>query len=115
MVRKVVTDRQWLKIRPLCLGKAEDPGCTGSDNRNFIEAVLWIARTGASWRDLPEEFGHWNTVYARFKYWADRGVFDKIFEALSDDPDMEYAMVDGTIVQVHRHGHGAKGGLKIRR
>ena len=63
---------------------------------------------------MPEEFGKWNSVFARFRYWVKRDVFKKIFDAVSDDPDMEYAMIDATIVKVHRHGQGAKGGLKIR-
>lgn len=114
MIRYCLTDSQWRKIEPLCLGKKSDAGRTGGDGRLFIEAVLWIVRTGSPWRDLPEQFGHWNTVFQRFRYWAERDVFQRIFDALSDDPDMEYAMVDATIVHVHRHGHGAKGGLKAR-
>ena len=96
------------------LGKKSDPGRTGGDGRLFLEAVLWIARTGAPWRDLPETFGKWNTVFIRFRYWVQRDVFKLIFGAVSGDPDMEYAMIDGTIVKVHRHGQGAKGGLKAR-
>lgn len=115
MLRTVLTDAQWEKMEPYCLGKQSDPGRTGGDNRLFLEAVLWKARTGSPWRDLPEELGDWNTVFKRFNYWSERGVFEKIFEAVCDDPDMEYAMIDATIVPVHRHGHGAKGGLKIRR
>ena len=112
--RLVITDRQWALNEPHCLGKAGDPGRSGSDNRMFLEAVLWIARTGSPWRDLPAGFGKWNTVFARYSDWVKAGVFKRIFEAASDDPDMEYAMVDATIVKVHRHGHGAKGGPKIR-
>ena len=115
MVRTVLTDAQWAKMAPHCLGKRSDPGRSGADNRLFLEAVLWKARTNSPWRDLPEDFGDWNTVFKRFDYWSERGVFEKIFEAVSDDPDMEYAMIDATIVPVHRHGHGAKGGLKLRR
>ena len=115
MLRMVLTDAQWAKKEPRCLGKRSDPGRSGTDNRLFLEAVLWKARTGSPWRDLPEAFGDWNTVFKRFDYWSERGMFEKLFEAVSDDPDMEYAMVDATIVPVHRHGHGAKGGLKIRR
>jgi hypothetical protein len=63
---------------------------------------------GAPWRDLPEKFGHWNSVFKRFRRWAKRGVFDKIFNVLSDDPDFEYVMVDGTIARVHRHGQEEK-------
>ena len=115
MVRTVLTNAQWAKMEPHCLGKRSDPGRSGADNRLFLEAVLWKARTDSPWRDLPEDFGDWNTVFKRFDYWSERGVFEKIFEAVSDDPDMEYAMIDATIVPVHRHGHGAKGGLKLRR
>jgi len=114
MNRYVLTDAQWARMEPHCLGKASDPGRSGGDNRLFLEAVLWIARTGSPWRDLPASFGKWNTVFKRYSDWVKAGVFKRIFEVVSDDPDMEYAMVDATIVKVHRHGHGAKGGLKIR-
>lgn len=114
MPRLYLTERQWQLMEPHCLGKKSDPGRSGKNNRMFVEGVLWIARTGSPWRDLPPEFGKWNTVYRRYRDWAEAGVFQRIFEALSGDPDMEYAMVDGTIVKVHRHGHGAKGGLKAK-
>ena len=108
MHRFVLTDAQWVKMEPLCLGKATDPGRTGGDNRLFLEAVLWIARTGSPWRDLPPTFGNWNTVFKRYRDWVKAGVFKRIFDAVSDDPDMEFAMVDATIVKVHRHAQGAK-------
>jgi transposase len=90
-----------------CLGKPTDPGRSG-DNCVFLEAVLWIARTGSPWRDLPPTLGNWNTVFKRYRDWAKAGVFNRIFDAVSDDPDMEFAMVDATIVKVHRHARGAK-------
>jgi len=99
--RFCLTDEQWRKIEPFCLGKPTDPGRTGGDARLFVEAVLWIVRTGSPWRDLPPWFGKWNAVYKRFRHWVKAGVFKCIFEALSEDPDMEYAMVDATIVKVH--------------
>ena len=114
MNRFVLTNAQWAKIEPLCLGKATDPGRTGGDNRIFLEAVLWIARTGSPWRDLPPPFGNWNSVFKRFRDWVKADVFKRIFDAVSDDPDMEYAMADATIVKVHRHGQGAKGGQRAR-
>jgi transposase len=101
-------------MQPHCRGKVSDPGRTGGDNRLFLEAVLWIARTGSPWRDLPPEFGNWNTVFKRFRDWVKADVFKRIFDAVSDDPDMEYVMVDATIVRVHRHGQGAKGGPLAR-
>jgi transposase len=91
-----------------------DPGATASDNRLFVEAVLWIARTGAPWRDLPGEFGKWYSIYTRFWRWAQKGVWERVFKALSDDPDFEYVLIDATYIRVHQHGTGAKGGLKIR-
>ncbi|MEH2545535.1 transposase [Bradyrhizobium sp. AZCC 2262] len=115
MDRFVLTDAQWAKMEPLCLGKPGDPGRRGKDNRLFVEAVLWIARTGSPWRDLPPSFGHWNSVFTRFRDWVKADVWKRLFDTVSDDPDMEYAMVDATIVKVHRHGQGAKGGLKARR
>lgn len=112
-VRLVLRDDQWLRMEPHCLGKPTDPGRTGN-NRLFLEAVLWIARTGSPWRDLPGVFGKWNTVFRRYRDWVKADVFQRLFEVVSGDPDMEFAMIDGTIVKVHRHGQGAKGGLRAR-
>jgi transposase len=114
MDRFCLTDAQWAKMEPHCLGKPTDPGRTGGNNRLFVEAVLWIARTGSPWRDLPPMFGKWNTVFKRYRDWVDADVFVRLFDAVCDEPDMECAMVDGTIVKVHRHGQGAKGGLRAR-
>ena len=114
MIRTVLTDAQWEQIAPLLPGKKGDPGRSGDDNRRSLEGILWIVRTGAPWRDLPDVFGNWFTVWKRFRRWALKGVFEKVFKTLSGEPDMEYALIDGTIVKVHRHGAGAKGGLKIR-
>ena len=107
---KSLTDAQWAKMEPHCLGKPTDPGRSGSDNRRFIEAVLWIVRTGSPRRDLPTFFGNWNTVFKRYRDWVKADVFIRLFDACSEQPDMEYAMIDATIVKVHRHGQGAKGG-----
>lgn len=107
-------------MEPHCLGKPTDPGRSGSDNRRFVEAVLWIVRTGSPWRDLPAFFGNWNTVFKRYRDRVKADVFVRLFEACSDEPDMEYAMVDATILRssprtkVHRRGQGAKGGLRAR-
>jgi transposase len=112
--RFVVSDRLWGMIGPLLPGKASDRGVTASDNRLFLEAVLWRVRTGSPWRDLPGELGHWNSVFRRFRRWAKQGVFDRLFAYVSGDPDFEYALIDGTIVSVHQKASGAKGGLSIR-
>lgn len=114
MDRSLLSDKQWKRVAPLLPGKVGDPGRSGEDNRRFLEAVLWIARTGSPWRDLPAEFGKWNSVFKRFRRWTVNGVFAAIFTTLSADPDFEYAIVDGTIVRVHQHGTGARGGRKLR-
>ena len=114
MIRLILTPEQWNRVELLLPGKKTDPGMTAKDNRLFLEAVLWIARTGAPWRDLPDAFGNWNSVWRRFRRWATKGVFEQVFASLSGDPDFEYVIIDGTIVRVHQHGTGAKGGLKIR-
>jgi transposase len=112
--RCLLTDAQWERVAPLLPGKPGDPGRSAADNRLFLEAVLWIVRVGAPWRDLPDAFGHWNTAFRRFRRWAAKGVFERLFQVLSGDPDFEYALIDGTIVRVHQHGTGAKGGRSIR-
>ena len=77
--RRVITDRMWAIMEPHCLGKPTDPGRTGSNNREFMEAILWIARTGSPWRDLPTEFGNWNTIFKRFRDWVKQGVLERMF------------------------------------
>ncbi|MBF0589917.1 MAG: transposase, partial [Magnetococcales bacterium] len=74
MDRKMLRDDQWERIRDHLPGKPTDPGATAQDNRLFIEAVLWIGRTGSPWRDLPKELGNWHTTYTRFSRWAKKGV-----------------------------------------
>jgi putative transposase len=95
-IRLVLSDGQWKRIEKLCVGKPEDPGGTGADNRMFVEAVLWIARTGSPWRDLPNIFGKWNSVFVRFNRWSEGGVWQRIFTALANDPDFEYLILDST-------------------
>ena len=114
MDRFHLSDTHWARIADLLPGKVGDPGRSGSDNRLFVEAVLWIARTGSPWRDLPASFGQWNSVFKRFRRWAVGGVFERLFHALRDDPDFEYVIADGTIIRVHQKGTGAKGGPAIR-
>jgi transposase len=106
MRRFELTDEQWWRVKDLLPGKEGDPGRTAVDSRLFLDAVLWIARTGAPWRDLPERFGPWNSVFQRFNRWAKKGVWQRVFEALQD-LDLEWLMVDATIVRAHVHAAGA--------
>jgi transposase len=112
--RSCLSDGQWNKIAHLLPGKSGDPGRSGADNRLFVEAMLWIARTGAPWRDLPVSFGNWNSVFQRFRRWAIKGVFERLFKVLRGEPDFEYVIADGTISRVHQKATGAKGGLRTR-
>ena len=113
--RFVISDRSWALIEPLVPGTHRTRGVTAKDTRLFLEAVLWKVRVGAPWRDLPPAFGPWNSVFRRFRRWAQAHVFERIFEAVSGDSDFDYALIDGTIVNVHQKATGAKGGLKLRR
>ncbi len=88
-------------------GKAGDPGRSGHDNRMFVEAVLWVARTGSAWRDLPHEFGAWNTVYQRFARWSKSGIWQRVFEQLAREADFEEVFIDSSIVRAHQHAAGA--------
>ena len=112
--RLMLNDEQWAKMAAHIIGDERTRGSCGRDNWMFVEAVLWIVRTGSPWRDLPEVFGDWNSVFRRFSRWSSKGVWWRIFQALSDDPDFEYLIVDSTIVRAHQHAAGAKRGLKIR-
>jgi transposase len=103
-----MTDEQGTRIELLLPGRSETPGATARDNRLFSDAVLWIARTGAGWRDLPERFGLWNTVFQRFNRWANAGVWLRVREALGGDADLESLLLDSTIVRAHQHSAGAQ-------
>ncbi|WP_209439317.1 IS5 family transposase [Sinorhizobium arboris] len=103
---------QWERIAPQVIGDERTRGSSGRDNRMFVEAVLWIVRTGSPWRDLPEVFGEWNSVFRRFSRWSQKGIWWRIFATMSDDPDFEYLIVDSTIVRAHQHAAGAKKGAE---
>jgi len=112
MRRYALRDDQWNRIAPILPGKPGDVGVTAKDNRLFVEAVLYRYRAGVPWRDLPERFGDFRVIHTRHMRWSRKGVWKRVFNALSADPDNEYAMIDATIVRAHQHAAGAKGGTK---
>ena len=107
MLRLMLRDDQWQRPAPLTRGKAGDRGRNGIYNRLFINAVLWIARTGSPWRDLPSEFGNWNSIYVRFARWSNKDVWQAIFIVLREDADVEEVSIDSTIIRAHQHAAGA--------
>ena len=111
----MLSDDQYARIAQLLPGKATDPGRTAADNRLFVEAVLWIARTGSPWRDLPADFGPWNSVYKRFARWSRAQVWHTVFSELAGDADFEEVFIDSTIVRAHQHAAGASKKMAIRR
>jgi transposase len=106
-MRKQLRDEQWKLIEAMLPGKDGDVGRSGADNRLFLEAVLWIARTGSPWRDLPAEFGRWNSAYQRFARWSRAGVWQRVFAALAKERRFREVFIDSTIVRAHQHAAGA--------
>ncbi|MDO7874749.1 IS5 family transposase [Hymenobacter sp. ASUV-10] len=100
-------DADWTRLAPLLPGKVGDAVRSTADNRLFVNTVLWIARSGAPWRDLPERFGPWNSVYRRFRRWAQKGIWQRVFEAIQD-PDLDWAMLDSTSIRAHQHAAAKK-------
>ena len=108
--RHDISDAAWALIEPHTIGNKGTWGGNAKDTRLFIDAVFWILRTGAPWRDLPPDYGNWNTVQRRFCRWRDKGIWEKMLEAIVDEPDFEWLMIDASHVKVHPHAAGAKGG-----
>lgn len=108
--RHDITDEAWALIEPHTIGNKGTWGGNAKDTRLFINAVFWILRTGAPWRDLPPDYGNWNTVQRRFCRWRDKGIWEKMLDSLVDNPDFEWLMIDASHVKMHPHAAGAKGG-----
>ena len=105
--RHELSDFQWEAVCELIPGKPGDPGRTGDDNRRFINAVLYVARTGIPWRDLPERYGNWNSVWRRFDRWSAKGIWAEMAAVLGE-PDLEELHLDSTIVKAHQAAAGSR-------
>ena len=103
-----LTDDQWQKILPILKSFPEIRLGADRDCRRFLEAVLWITRSGSQSRLLPRNYGKWNSVYKRFADWSAKGIFEKLFEQISADRDLEYLFIDSSIVRSHACAAGAQ-------
>jgi len=114
VARCLMSDEEWGLFEPFL---ASSTGRPPQRHRHVLDGVFWIARTGSAWRDLPAEFGKWNSVWRQFRRWALSGVFDIMVEGFADsggDADM-LQMIDSTVIRAHRCAAGIKGEFKIRR
>jgi transposase len=117
--RHELTDAQWARLEPWL--PPRKAGAPRKDDRRVINGILWKLATGAPWRDLPERYGPWQTVYTRFRRWTGAGVWDRIFAAVqrqadaTGELDWNLHFVDGTVIRAHQHAAGAKGGTRKRR
>jgi transposase len=105
--RYALRDDQWERIKELLPGSSEWVGVTAKDNRLFVDGVLYRYRAGIPWRDLPSRFGDFRVVHSRHRRWCETSVWERVFKALAEDADNEYAMIDSTIVRAHQHSAGA--------
>jgi transposase len=116
-----LTNAQWAQLAPLLPPERPRTGRPNGAHRTILDGILWKLRTGAPWRDLPERYGPWSTVYSRFRRWQHAGVWDRLLAAVQRQADAagrldwEVHFVDGTIVRAHQHAAGAKGGTLRRR
>lgn len=108
--RHDISDEAWAVLAPHLPGQPGQWGGIAEDNRRFINAVFWILRTGAPWRDLPPDYGKWGTVHQRFRRWRDDGTWEKLLEILIVEPDFEWLMIDASHCKCHPHAAGAVGG-----
>ena len=117
MVRGLMTDEEWAVFKPFLASRSSQGGRPPRDHRRVLDGILWIARTGAPWRDLPAEFGNWNSIFRQFRRWADSGVWDVILEALAGSGlcDAALQMIDATVIRAHHCAGGGKGGPRATR
>lgn len=107
MEGEILRDDQWDRLRDFVPGGRKGKRGPRSDGRRFLNALLWLARSGGRWRDLPERFGPYQTAKRRYYRWIEQGVIDRIFEAVSNDPDIEWLAIDATVIRAQAQAGGA--------
>ena len=112
-MRYMLTDELWQRMEPAVQQAKRHKGGQQPQlpDRVFFEALLYLARTGIPWRDLPAEFGAWDAVYNRFRRWIASGALQRLFEQLTADPafgEVRRVLIDSTIVRAHQHAAGAR-------
>ena len=108
--RHDISDKVWDVLSPHLTGQPNQSGGTAQDNRKFINAVRWVLRTGAPWRDLPPSYGKWNTHAKRYRRWVKNGTWKHLHEIFAKEPELECLLIDATHSKVHPHACGAVGG-----
>ena len=106
-----LTDVEWLVIEPLLPRKWR--GVKRVDDRRVLNGIFWVLRSGAPWRDLPERYGPYTTVYNRFNRWRKAGLWDRLMDEITKAYDGHVQMIDSSMVRVHQHAAGAKKGVEI--
>ena len=112
-----LAEPQWQRLKPLLPAQKPDTGRPSNDHRTVLNGILWVLRTGAPWRDVPERYGAWETVSGRFYYWRKIGLWQRILERLQQQTDADGKLnwdihfVDGSVIRAHQHAAGAKRGI----
>ena len=114
MDRHELSTTQWHKIKDFLPGRPGSVGVTAKDNRKFVNGVLWALRSGAYWKDLPDEYGKWKSVHKRYTRWARSGIWKRIFKALLEETKNSNVMIDSTVVRAHQHAVCGKGGPRTK-
>lgn len=109
-----LTDEEWVRLEPLFLALKDPRGRKPIDLRRTVNGICYLCRTGIPWRDVPERYGHWKSIYSQFRRWSKSQLWQQIHAVLMQDADLETCYIDSTAVVLHQHGSGAKGGNIMR-
>ena len=103
-----LSNEQWSRIEPFVPGGRKGRRGPRTNNRRFVDALIWMARSGGRWRDLPDRYGNYQTAKRRYYRWIEMGVFDRLLAAVAADPDLEWLAIDATVIRAHAQAAGAR-------